>query len=341
MTEKLSWGQVLGGLMTEQINELAWAISNCPEVCKARVDNAHPCHGVVNWQYKEWSSIDRSLGVEDITARKLQRPEAWTGDLKNAKILFLASNPSFNAHERFPTWDEDGEAWAGHSWDKEAVTEFATRRFFDAGTRDFGATDGPTLSDADKTLLNNGDYSKKVSHWQWIRNLAAFILDKSPEETSAHHDYVMTEIVHCKSTYEAGVPKATPKCSSMWLERMWQNSGAEIVVIAGAKAGEEFARLYGDHLPDNWGSWATKPSCPTKGKGSWPGSAEELDAWVAEGRWGLAEQSVHTTTMELGGKSRVVIYFARPGSSQLRTPWKYPALVHADVAKVWRQAVGA
>lgn len=325
--------------MTERINKLAWEISNCPEVCKAQKDKTHPCHGVVDWQYKKWESIDSSLSVEDITKRKLQRPEAWTGDLKNAKILFLASNPSFDADERFPTWDEDGEAWDGHSWDKEAVAEFATHRFVDAGTRDFGATDGPELSDSDRTILKSGDLSKKIKHWQWIRNLAAFILNKKPEDTSAHSDFVMTEIVHCKSTYEAGVPKAIPKCSTMWLERIWQNAGAEIIVIAGAKAGEEFARLYGDQLPDNWGSWVTKPSCPSKGKGTWPGSVEELKAWVSDGRWGVAEQSVHTTEMELGGKRRLVIYFARHGSSQLRAPWKYPDLVDSEVAKVWRSAI--
>lgn len=332
-------GRGLGVVMTENIGKLAWEISNCAEVCAAKSDVSHPCHGVVSWQHKQWQSSEPSLSDEVITSRKMQRPEAWTGDLANAKILFLASNPSFDADERFPTWDETGEAWPGHSWGQEQVVEFATRRFIDAGTRDFGATDGPTLADADRTILRDGTLSKRVNHWGWVRNLAAYILDKSPEDVSAHDDYVMTEMVHCKSTYEAGVPKAISKCSTMWLERMWQNAGAEIVVIAGAKSGEEFARLYGDQLPDTWGSWTTKPSCPTKGKGSWPSSGEELQRWAADGRWGENEQSVHAASLVLGGKRRLVIYFARPGGSKPTAPWKNPELVHPNVVAKWREFI--
>jgi hypothetical protein len=325
--------------VSEQIRQLAWDISSCAEVHKAEKDNAHPCHGVVDWQVREWQAIDNSLSLEDISRQKLQRPEAWTGDLANAKILFLASNPSFDAQEKFPTWDSTSEAWEGHVWNKENVIDFASHRFVHKGVREFGAIDGPSPDDSDRTLLIDGTVSKKVNHWRWVRNLTAFILDQSPEDTSAHSDFVMTEIVHCKSTYEAGVPKAIPKCSQMWLERMWTHAGARIIVIAGAKAGEEFARLYGNQLPDTWGSWTTKPSCPTKGKGTWPTSGAELEAWVAEGKWGESQHRVHTTTLELGGKTRTIIYFARPGGTSPTAPWKNTSLVDASLLKLWRNAL--
>ncbi len=323
----------------EQIKRLAWDISNCTEVHKAQADGAHPCHGVVDWQFKEWQNLDPSLTADEISKKKLQRPEAWTGDLQGAKILFLASNPSFDSNERFPTWDETGKAWDGHSWDKESVVAFASHRFVDKGSRDFGATDGPNPEDLDRTILEDGNVSAKVNHWRWVRNLAAFILEKSAAETSAHSDYVMTEIVHCKSTYEAGVPKAIPKCSEMWLDRMWQNTGARIIIVAGAKAGEEFARLYGDQLPDDWGSWTSKPSCPSKGKGTWPASVDELEKWVADDMWGETQQRAHTASLELGGKERLVIYFARPGGTSPTAPWKNNSLLDQRILVSWREAL--
>lgn len=317
--------------MNDEISKLAWEISNCGEVSDASVDGAHPCHQVVGWQVKKFSDDKPSISSDEILARRLQRPEAWTGDLRNAKILFLASNPSLDANELFPTWDTSKGAWP-----KEAVIDFATRRFVESQSRGFGATDGPTLDDADRVILTTGMTSKRVNHWRWVRNLSAFMLGLDPAEVSAHSDYVMTEIVHCKSTYEAGVPSAIPRCTELWLDRLWRNSGAEIVVIAGAKAGVEFARLYGDQLPDSWGVWTKKAECPTKGKGIWPKSLKQLKEWTATGFWGDEAQRSHTAEVVLGGKPRLVVFFARPGHSRPSAPWNHPNLVSDAIRKMWQ-----
>ena len=74
--------------------KLALEISSCNEVANALSDASHPCHGVVSWQAKQWIPTITTIASSD-----MHRPEAWTGDITKAPIIFLSSNPSFNKHE--------------------------------------------------------------------------------------------------------------------------------------------------------------------------------------------------------------------------------------------------
>ena len=49
-------------------------------------------------------------------------------------------------------------------------------------------------------------------------------------------DYVLTEVVHCKSLKNIGVPKALSTCRGRWLRRILDGSGAKVVAVLGKHA---------------------------------------------------------------------------------------------------------
>lgn len=216
----------------DEINKLALEISGCSEVCEAIDKKSHPCHKVVNWQTTQWSPVDSQENFS-----KFHRPEAWTGNLSSAPIIFLASNPSFNADESYPDWSED--------WEEKKILDFATHRFVEEGERNFGAIDsGPNR---DKTFLLDGTPSENsVAYWREIRGRVAEILNKETGDVSAHEDFVMTEMVHCKSHKEIGVNEALLHCSKLFMDRIFTLSPASIVIVMGAKPGQQLVKLYSD-----------------------------------------------------------------------------------------------
>lgn len=300
---------------------LGETISSCSSVNKATSDVTHPCHKVVSWQKTQLIELKDVRNYYDTPAH---RPEAWTGDLDNAPIIFLASNPSFNPEENYPDWTD---AWSG-----EDIRQFATRRFINEGERTFGAIDsGPNR---DKTYLKNNQPSdKSVAYWREIRGRVAELLGKQVDQVSAHSDFVMTEMVHCKSFNEIGVSEALEECSSNYLNQIFSISPASIVIVMGKKPAEQLIKLFRG-IPDTWGAW--KDDETKTQRGFWP-KKDEIDAAIKDGRWTPAEQRKHTIELEIGGKARKVIWLPRPNSSLPRTLTE--PLISAEILNYWRQGI--
>ncbi len=308
-------------------SKLALAVSSCSEVCKAFSDLAHPCAEVVNWQVAQWKQE-----IKQVEGSQLHRPEAWTGDLSKAPILFLASNPSFDKNENFPSWDSN-------IWSDEEVSDFGSNRFAASESRKYGATDSRLVDMQDRTIGLDSSLSGKVDHWVWVRKYVAMVLGKSLEETSAIDDYVMTELVHCKSPSEQGVLKALNTCSEKWFEKIMFESPAKLIFVAGAKAGEAFARIYSKDVPETWGSWSN--SQVGKGKGFWPKSKAVLDESVVDGRWSVQNQMLNSVEIEIGGINRLAIYIARPNrGASIYAPWAHKNLIADEVLTHWRNYLG-
>ena len=305
--------------------KLAYEISNCPLVKLALGNNSHECSEVVNWQAEQWTPK-----VEKLEGSPMHRPEAWTGQLSAAPIMFVASNPSFDKGEHFPNWDSN-------SWSEDLIADFGANRFTNQYSRGYGATDIGAYDGPDRTIGLDGVISKRVSHWNWVRQFAAMVLGKDPSETSAITDYVMTEFVHCKSPKEQGVwANSLKTCSSRYFERILELSPAKLIFIAGVKTGKSFAETYSDLVPDDWGSWSNSP----KGKGKWPRSKGEYEAMLKTGDWTLEQQSKNSFEAMLGGKLRTFIYIARPGGgSGLNAPWVHKELVHPELLKAWKSKI--
>lgn len=302
--------------------KLAYEISNCPLVELAFKDKSHPCNTVVNWQADQWSSE-----LKTTISSKLHRPEAWTGLLSQAPIMFIASNPSFDQKEHFPNWDNN-------EWDETKIAAFGADRFVKDKTRPYGAIDSDNPKNRDRTIDKSGGLSKEVSHWKWVRKIAAFTLNKDISEVSAITDYVITEVVHCKSPKEQGVwEKSIKTCSDRYLNKILGLSPAKLIFFTGVKAGKAFAEANPALVPDDWGSWENS----SKGKGTWPRTANDFSKLMADGQWTLETQMRNSFSATFAGKERTFIYIARPGGGAgLNAPWNHENLLHPELINFWR-----
>lgn len=310
----------------DEVKKLAIKIASCSEVQEALNNNSHPCHEVVGWQSKQWSSP-----ILQIENSQMHRPEAWTGDIVNAPILFLSSNPSFDPEENYPNWNEK-------EWPTAKVSDFAINRFTSNIERGYGASDGIGKDRIDRTVDKNGQLSDKVKYWDWARRMVAYIHGTSIDKVSAQSDYAMTEIVHCKSQKEEGVEDAREKCKEKYLEQILSISKAQLIIINGKHACVNMKALFPDKFPKTWGKWN---SDGTLSGGFWPEKKRQFPSELAESKWALDVQKQHQITFELAGQDRTFQYFAKSGGGGgLYTPWNHPDLVHPEVLKSWRALIG-
>ena len=305
---------------SDQIEKLAWEITNCSNVEFAFKDSNHPCHQVVTWQAKKWLPQ-----ISQIEGSQMHKPEAWTGNLAIAPILFLSSNPSFSIHEHFPNWNKD-------QWNLKSVLDFALNRFTTDESRAYGATQWGTLHNVDRTIEKDGKLSKnRVRYWSWVRKMVSHILEKPEEKVSAISDYVMTEIVHCKSEYENGVISARKLCKDKYLERILQNSPANLIFVVGKNAALDMHSIFPNEIPSDWAEI---------NGGFWPKTVRDISNIVGKNLWTLDQQKKHTVELIIGGRQRTVIYFAKPGGGGgLNAPWLHRFLTHPDQVSYWRSKI--
>jgi len=188
------------------MENLLLEIINCPNI-KDGPNPLNPCSEIVNCQ--------------DIYPKQL--PEPWNGELTQAPILFLSSNPSINICEEFPTKD----------WEKEKIFDFFNNRF---------SNKSKWVKNELYPLLKNGEYNKTwVRFWGAIRRTASILLDK---QAIAGKDYVMTEVVRCKSIAEKGVYQAKFECAHRYLTRTLEMSSATIIICLGDKVLEVMKQIF-------------------------------------------------------------------------------------------------
>lgn len=172
------------------------------EKCK-KGDASHPCYKIVANQEGDINSF--SL------------PEPWNGDIINAKILFISSNPSIDEEEEFPTF----------LWDKKESFDFFINRF-----------NGKIKKwvDQDKyILLKNGTFRKNpVRFWSSVKNRAKEIMPKS--NLVFGKDFAITEIVKCKSRKEIGVNEALKECLDKYFLETLKLSNAKVLIVFGKPA---------------------------------------------------------------------------------------------------------
>lgn len=205
------------GEKSVQIRRLALDIAGCSEIKTAAINASHPCHDVAS---KSRQGDSRQL------------PEAWVGNLGTARLMILSSNPTISEHadprkqELFPlgTWDMRGEH---PEWPLDRVADFQTNRF------DQNREKAYVLPDT-RFLTTSGEYvSKTNKYWLQSFRIGKEIFQNS---FSMEQDILLTEVVHCKSKGEFGVPQAVSTCGNLYLNRILNLSPARIIVIAGAQA---------------------------------------------------------------------------------------------------------
>lgn len=224
----------------EQGMHLANKITNCAQVHEAIRSESHPCREVVS---------EQSLQIHALR----QRPEPWFGNLHQAKVLFVSSNPSINTEGA-----EFGEIFPTYNWTPEESASFFVNRITDA--HDSPVTFGHATEPNFLTRSHDGEYrnglknpKRPQSTWNMIHNRAKEILGR---EANPRINYALTEVVHCKSRGEAGVKKAAQFCSQQWMPEILESSPAKIIVILGSQARDSFAIPVLKARPD-FGSYET------------------------------------------------------------------------------------
>ena len=310
-----------------RIADLARQIASCPSVEMAYAGQ-HQCSDIVGWQRIEL----RKLGVPESQIRnRLHRPEPWAGNLSSAKIVYLSSNPSFDDDENFPTWDP--------SWDDEKIEDFFVNRFSDLTSRGYGAGDEPHVS-WDKVIQKDQLLSKKrVSTWSSLRKRTGLILGVPVDQVSASRDYVMTEVVHCKSQKEHGVTRGCiSHCGDRWFSQVLDSSicPAGLIVVSGVQAAIALRKVFPD-IAEAWGPPLEGNENPENER-YWPRSIEDLENRAESGSWSFNEQSRHTVCMNFFGKKRLVVWLPHPTGNSLPRKIDNQQLIHPDLLKRWREA---
>jgi hypothetical protein len=154
-------------------------------------------------------------------------PEPWSGHISHAPILFVSSNPSIDRAEAYPTAD----------WDNRQRIDFFASRFdlrpvpwIDQRMRPLLATSPPRHRD------------QGTRFWFAARARAAELLDRPAEPG---RDFVLTEVVHCKSGTELGVAEAHATCVEAWLRPIVRVAAAPVIVLFGTYARTAFHDTFG------------------------------------------------------------------------------------------------
>jgi hypothetical protein len=195
------------------VHAVARDIQRCEELEAVLDGEASGCATVVSYQ----GSVRRG---------RWYVPEPWAGHIGSAPILFVSSNPGAGPrNERFDPLrhmsrqDTDADLFAAAD----------------------GAFDDPRFPGIAGGMYNRdrrgSRATRPVAFWRWCISIAGELLGRPPVPGT---DYTLTEVVHCGSAGEEGVPEALPICASRYLRRVLGVSPARVVVVVGATARRAF-----------------------------------------------------------------------------------------------------
>jgi len=229
--------------MTAAAN-LMMEIVKCGLDCK---DSAHPCHSI--WE---------SQGCEIVGDFHL--PEPWNGSIDSARLMFLGINPRYNAGELFPR--------IGNPWWMTDGQELSSSRITDFFTRRFSSEDGYVVGVPDSAVrvrIESASTSERVYreaggvYWKYLHMIARLVLGKDYDlgcSVTPGVDYVLTEVVHCKTIDENGVSDSCfRQCRDKWMGRVMDVAcNVEYIVVVGGKAKENVAPIFSIANP-KWWTW--------------------------------------------------------------------------------------
>ena len=199
-----------------QLSGLIIKVARCELIWRADREDSHPCHVVVGAQ-NGTGEYDRQV------------PEAWAGNLHSYQLVFLSSNPSISEPGSGQPLDS-AEDYPRASSTDHTIIEFQGRRFDQT-------LSAPFVKNG-RYLQQNGHYTHSpIKFWTSVQRRAEELLGPIADPSV---NYVMTEVVHCKSKNEAGVSKAGGTCAKRYLNDILALTNAPIVAVVGE---EEVARL--------------------------------------------------------------------------------------------------
>ena len=185
-------------------------IARCPLIAAASTDARQPCHRVV--------------AAQAGAGQQRQVPEGWAGNLPDARVVFVSSNPSISVAG--PGQPADAvEPYRVAADGEDYIAGYLGRRF------DPSVIPRPYVKDK-RSLLRNGEYGAPTRFWAEIHRRAEELID----DADPARNCAMTEVVHCKSTRNIGASAAAKTCAGLYLSDVFALTAAPIVVVMGQVA---------------------------------------------------------------------------------------------------------
>lgn len=250
--------------MNAQLEKIASEVIYNQDICNLlqNPNNNGLYKDLVDFQRKECEKHNSSIATEGF-----QIGEPWNGDIENAPILFLSSNPAYNFYEISPRWHWDNSDNGGKKILKgkngdpmslENILDFIRTRIKESAAK----------SDKDIALRirlkkDNAIYTPAVPYWGNVRERTEYLLpdelkiflgNKMTPATYARKimEYVVCmEVVPFRSTGEAGLKTNTAaifnRCWNNFTYQILELSGASIFVLVGSKVLNTFTRKLNLH----------------------------------------------------------------------------------------------
>jgi hypothetical protein len=215
---------------TTEIRKLALSIASCDQIARATDSNSHSCAKIV--------AAQEYLGKEF-----RQSPEPWAGNLAEARVLFVASNPSISeaqlTGEDYPIVGFHDSDVVHPDWHEQRIADFHLNRFDQDRER-------PHVTPGAQFLCRDGAYrgsdqsapgKGSQTYWRNAFKEASYVLRRTIDLSN---DVCLTEVVHCKTKSETGkdnkpvgLIEALPTCAGKYLDKILLNSAASLIVISG------------------------------------------------------------------------------------------------------------
>jgi hypothetical protein len=192
--------------------DLTDLVVNCPNVFGHFADKVNTCSAVIGSQHAAELSC-------------FQVPEAYSGAIRSAPILFIGSNPSIDYRELFPTY----------GWTAEELADFFECRF---------NREHQWVRDGRRVRRVDGTYGQVVKTWAHIIRVATELI--SHRRLRYGVDYAITETARCKSRADGGVTKPVIcECTDRFFGPTLAASPAAVVIALGGKASAAVSRALG------------------------------------------------------------------------------------------------
>jgi hypothetical protein len=177
----------------------------------ARCSNADPTS-------KDRTPCSTIVHSQRTTPALFHVPEPWRGDIASAPLLFVSSNPSWNANDDSPP----------STASDDEIVDYYNQGFPSAFPRNL--------------MKDSQPGRRAVAFWAAIRARAAELYDCTGTSLVAGKDFALTEVVHCKSRNEIGVKEAASECVTRHFDAIVRLSPARVVVVLGKVARQWFDR---------------------------------------------------------------------------------------------------
>jgi len=203
--------------MSDGAEALLWEIAHCENISRyvETPSGQNPCAPVISLQQRD---------VPDYKLELHRVPEPWSGHLTRAPLLFFGANPSAGHRfaADFPYWSSP-EATLVDIFDNAFQSSIA----------------------ADIYAVNRDG----VRSTDWVRNWA-FIRGRARElipQAKGGEDYVVSDIVHCKSLSREGVTAdCALACGRKWLRKVVSLSPAKVIIGLGDEARAVFPVVFSE-----------------------------------------------------------------------------------------------